>query len=380
MTSDIAVGGPASAEWAERQRRWAKGWRRYVFPYLSMAYLAETASGVVNYSKGIDAVAGFAILAAFCACYVIAIPVAVDDPRGRQVPWLVAALVALAVAEVPFARADSFVMGVFVVVPAVAALRLRAWPIVAGAVAAPLVVPSVIASWHSGPAWGTAASIALTALALYAFFEVVAGNRALSEARSEIARLAAENERARISRDLHDLLGHSLTTITVKARLARRLGESDPGRALSEIAEVEDLARRALEEVRAAVSGNQTVSLATELATAKAILTAAGVTADIPGASDIVDPAYQELFAWVVREGVTNVVRHAHARTCSIRLAPATVEIVDDGVGSEASCGNGLRGLRERVEAAGSSLTVGSGPGGGWLLCVNIAVSADTPR
>lgn len=86
MTSDIAAGGPASAEWAERQRRWAKGWRRYVFPYLSMAYLAETASGVVNYSKGIDAVAGFAILAAFCACYVIAIPVAVDDPRGRQVP------------------------------------------------------------------------------------------------------------------------------------------------------------------------------------------------------------------------------------------------------------------------------------------------------
>jgi len=379
MTSDIAAGGPASAEWAERQRRWAKGWRRYVFPYLFMAYLAETASGVVTYSKGIDAVAGFAILAAFCACYVIAIPVAVDDPRGRQVPWLVAALVVLAVAEVPFARADSFVMGVFVVVPAVAALRLRAWPIVTAAVGAPLVVPSVVASWHSAPAWDTAASVAFTALALYAFFEVVAGNRALSEARSEIARLAAENERARISRDLHDLLGHSLTTITVKARLARRLGENDPKRALSEIAEVEDLARRALAEVRAAVSGNHTVKLATELATARAILTAAGVTADIPRASDIVDPAHQELFAWVVREGVTNVVRHAHARTCSIRLAPTAIEIVDDGVGSEASCGNGLGGLRERVEAAGGSLAAGSGPGGGWLLCVNVSVEAEAP-
>ena len=379
MTSDLAAGGPASAEWAERQRRWANGWRRYVFPYLYMAYLAETADGVATYSKGMDAVAGFAILAAFCACYVIAIPSAFDDPRGRQMPYLVATLVVLGAAEVPFARADTFVMGVFVVVPAVAALGLRAWPIVAGAVAAPLVVPSVVASWHSGPAVDTAASIAATGLALYAFFEVVAGNRALSEARSEIARLAAESERARISRDLHDLLGHSLTTVIVKARLARRLGETDPGRALREIAEVEDLARRALEEVRAAVLGNHAVTLASELATARAILTAAGVTADIPRASDIVDPAHQGLFAWVVREGVTNVVRHAHARTCSIRLAPTAIEIVDDGAGSEASCGNGLRGLRERAEAAGGHLAAGSGPGGGWLLCVNIAVPTETP-
>ena len=376
MTSQVAAAGPASAEWAERQRRWGKGWRRYVFPYLFMVYLAETAGGIVEYSKGIEAVAGFAILTAFCTCYVIAIPSAIDDPRGRRLSWLVAALIVLCGAEVPFARAHSFVMGVFVVVPAAAALGRRAWPIVAAAIAAPLVMPSVVPSWHSGPALDAAASVALTALALYAFFEVIRGNRALSEARSEVARLAAENERARISRDFHDLLGHSLTTITVKAGLARRLGETDPGRARQEIAEVEDLARRALQEVRTAVSGNHTITLATELATAREILNAAGVTADIPRASDIAAPAYQELFAWVVREGVTNVVRHAQASTCSIHLAPATIEIVDDGAAGEASCGNGLRGLRERVEAAGGQLHVGSGPNGGWLLRVSIAVPA----
>jgi len=351
-----------------------------VFPYVFMAYLLQTVGGISQFAHGVGAVAGYAILAAFSACYVIAVPSAMEHPRGRRVAWLIPALIVLCAAEVPVARADAFVMGVFIVVPAVAALGPRSWPIVTVVVAAPIVVPWSVPSWHSGPAVTTAASIALTALALYGFFEVVRGNWALSEARVEIARLATENERSRISRDLHDLLGHSLTTITVKAGLARRLGATDPGRARQEIAEVEALARRALHEVRAAVSGTHTVTLATELATAKEVLGAAGIAADIPRAPDVADVAHQELFAWVVREGVTNVVRHAHAATCSITLSQGAIEILDDGTGGTAACGNGLRGLRARVEAAGGRLHVGDNPHGGWRLAVNVAVHGDGAR
>jgi two-component system sensor histidine kinase DesK len=317
-----------------------------------------------------------AILAGFCACYMVAIPSAIDDPKSRRLWWLLVTLIVLCGAEVPFARADSFVMGVFVVVPAIAALGYRSWPVVAAAIAAPLIVPPAVTSWHTGPAAATAVSIALIALALYAFFQVIGANRALSQAQLEIARLAAENERARISRDLHDLLGHSLTTITVKAGLARRLGGTDPGRAQQEIAEVEDLARRALQEVRSAVSGEHTMTLATELATAREILTAAGVSAELSRASDLVDAGHQELFAWVVREGVTNVVRHAHATTCSVHLAPSAIEITDDGTGGEVAEGSGLRGLRARVEAAGGRLDAGRCPTGGWRLQVTVPLLA----
>jgi two-component system, NarL family, sensor histidine kinase DesK len=195
----------------------------------------------------------------------------------------------------------------------------------------------------------------------------------LADARTEIARLAAENERFRIARDLHDLLGHSLTTITVKAGLARQLGEADPARSGQEIAEVESLARRSLADVRAAVSNYRDVTLAGELATGRELLRAAGITAELPPAADVVDASHQELFGWVVREGLTNVVRHAHASSCAVRLSPRSVEIVDDGVGGPVGQGNGLWGLRERLAAAGGIVDAGPVQPTGWRLRVSLA-------
>ncbi|NBH02801.1 histidine kinase, partial [Amycolatopsis sp. SID8362] len=161
--------------------------------------------------------------------------------------------------------------------------------------------------------WAQAVALVFTVLMVGAFAEAIRANTALVAARAEVARLASEAERARIARDLHDLLGHSLTAITVKSTLARRLVDADGARAGEEMSAVETLARQALTEVRAAVSGYREVSLAGELARGRELLRACGVTADLPTATDVVAPTHQELFGWVVREGLTNVARHARA-------------------------------------------------------------------
>jgi two-component system sensor histidine kinase DesK len=174
----------------------------------------------------------------------------------------------------------------------------------------------------------------------------------------------------------------------VKAGLAARLGAPGQERArqeqaLQEIAEVETLARQALADVRAAVANYRDVTLAGELATGRQLLRAAGIAADLPRAVDIVDPAHQELFGWVVREGLTNIVRHAHARSCAIRLTASGVEITDDGVGGGAlpgtRPGHGLAGLRERVAAAGGVVDAGPLQPRGWRLQVRLAPGGTGP-
>jgi two-component system, NarL family, sensor histidine kinase DesK len=130
--------------------------------------------------------------------------------------------------------------------------------------------------------------------------------------------------------------------------------------------------------VRSAVSGYRDVTLAGELARGRELLRASGIAADLPTATDVVDPAHQELFGWAVREGLTNVVRHARASCCAVRLSPSAVEIVDDGIGEavlrgDVPPGNGLSGLRERAAAAGGRVDAGPLRAGGWQLRVTLA-------
>jgi two-component system, NarL family, sensor histidine kinase DesK len=352
----------AEAEWVATQRKWTQGWRRLVLLALPLVYLIYVAGSVRQNSHGAAAVAGYAVLAAFAACWLAVPPVSAAASSRRFWVWY-AVLVALAVAELPFARAAGFVLGVFITIATVARLGARSAPIVAVLALGALLVPVAIGPWHDSlaAAFDTVTPIAIpvVALTMFAVLQVVRGNQALAEARAELARLAAENERIRIARDLHDLLGHSLTTITVKAGLARRLGSADPARAVDQIAEVEELSRRALADVRAAVSGYRDVTLVNELARGRELLRAAGITADLPTAADVAGPANQELFGWAVREGLTNVIRHARASSCTVRLSPSSLEITDDGIGAAAPAGNGLRGLRERVAAAGGTLDAG---------------------
>jgi two-component system, NarL family, sensor histidine kinase DesK len=366
--------GLPDAAWVAAQQRWGRGWRRVVFPGVFLVYLAGVVSGVLQHARGAGVIAGCAIVGLFAAGY---LSVAVGSFRGGRRFWQVFAVLAvLTAAELPFARADSLIMCAFLTVLLVAALGARAAPAVAGLTLASLVVPALVPSWHDSLATsldnGTAIAIPIMGLAMFGFFNVMKGNRALAEARSELARLAAENERIRIARDLHDLLGHSLTTITVKAELARHLGSRDVGAALREIAEVEALSRGALADVRAAVTGYREVSLAGELATGRELLRAAGISADLPPAAEVADPRAQELFGWVLREGLTNVARHSRARTCTVRISGCSIEIIDDGIGNQADCGAGLSGLRERVEAAGGTLDAGPLRPQGWRLLARL--------
>jgi two-component system sensor histidine kinase DesK len=225
--------------------------------------------------------------------------------------------------------------------------------------------------------------LALTMIALTAFMAGFAGNIRLNlelrRTRDDLAVAAVAAERERIGRDLHDILGHSLTAITVKAGLARRLLGRDDVAAAAEIGDVERLAREALADVRATASGFREVSLATELAVAGNVLRAAGIAAQLPAAVDDVDPSARVLFGYVVREAVTNVVRHAQARTCTITVGPRSVEVVDDGTRGIATPGNGLSGLAERVRAAGGTLTAGPRPGGGFAVLATVPVPTPDP-
>jgi two-component system sensor histidine kinase DesK len=234
-----------------------------------------------------------------------------------------------------------------------------------------IIVPWAVPSWESGPGWVQAIMIAFTVLLVYAFAEIARANHTLIEARAEVARLASEAERNRIARDLHDLVGHSLTAITVKSNLARQLAADESSPALREITEVEALSRQALADMRAAVTGYREVTVAGELAVGRELLRASGVTADLPTAADAVGTDNQELFGWAVREGITNVVRHAHATRCTVILSPSQVLVVDDGVGGLAPAGSGLVGLRERVAAAGADIEVGPIRPHGWSLRVS---------
>ncbi len=241
---------------------------------IPLIYLIYVGGAVAEYSHGARAAGGFVVLAAFCACYVALVNLEASRRATAWSFWLVSGLMlGLFAAELPFAHAPAFVLCIYLTMIAVARLGARAAPIVIALTVAAIVVPVAVGSWHDSVSAAisdfTPIAIPVVAVVTFVVVRSVRAALELAEAQAELARLAAENERNRIARDLHDLLGHSLTTITLKAGLARRLSEHDPQRAAQEIAEVEDLSRQALTEVRAAVSNYREVTLASELARAE---------------------------------------------------------------------------------------------------------------
>jgi two-component system sensor histidine kinase DesK len=246
-------------------------------------------------------------------------------------------------------------------------------------------------SGGAGSALGYAAASLGIGLLMLAMRDLRMRNIELREARAELARLAVAEERERFARDLHDLLGHTLSVITLKAELAGRLLPARADQAAVEIADVERVARGALGEVRDAVSGYRRPRLDEELAGARVALAAAGIEASVERAAVSLDPAVEAVLAWAVREGATNVIRHSGASRCSLRIragdADAEVEVVDNGVGVGGGAGagaggrngdggHGLSGLADRARVLSGRVEAGSPPGGGFRLAVTVPVGA----
>jgi two-component system sensor histidine kinase DesK len=192
-------------------------------------------------------------------------------------------------------------------------------------------------------------------------------NKRLDLAHEQIAHLAKLAERERIARDLHDVLGHTLSVVVLKSELAGKLLERDPERARSEIGDVEQIARKALGEVREAIRGYRSEGLAAEIARAQKTLDAAGVTLEFETTPPQLAPAEETVLSLIVREAVTNIVRHAQARRCRLEFAAngtgTALVVEDDGRGGIRQEGNGLRGMRERVESMGGQLRIDSAHG-----------------
>src|SRR5664279_4382561 len=206
----------------------------------------------------------------------------------------------------------------------------------------------------------------------------------LRSAQDEVEHLAKVAERERIARDLHDVLGHTLSLITLKAELARKLVDRDPERAKQEMLDVEITSRAALADVREAIRGYRTEGIFAELARARAALETAGVTVECDTDRVALSPEQESVLSLALREAVTNVVRHADASRCNVSLkrneALCTLEIADDGCGAAGPEGNGLRGMRERLEALGGSLRLLTSNGTRLIIDLPLASAASALR
>ena len=351
-------------------------------------------------------------LAVFVVCFVTAVElahrgiaageIAHDRPSRHDGPRaaLIALMGVIAVATTLGFGSDWIVLFIYVVVTAAMLAPLNRAPVVVGVVAAVAIASEIAGGWNVISA-ATAASWALS-IVMAGWIALLIRRRGvlineLRRTQSEVARLAAADavseERLRFARDLHDLLGHSLSLIVLKAELARRLLErGDSERARGEVADLEEAARRSLVEVREAVAGYRARSLQTELERGRAALAAAGVemTMPNPAASQTLPPSADEILAWVIREAVTNIVRHSSARHVRIELtageSDASLEVVDDGTDAEEwdwlaaarSGGSGLLGLQERVAAAGGRFSAGPLEGGGFRVRAVVPLSETT--
>ncbi|WP_157756549.1 sensor histidine kinase [Plantactinospora sp. KBS50] len=379
---------PASAP-AERYRLFGRG-MAWLIAAVWLFFLWNPANDAWHQPSAPTRYLSLAALVAFAVLYVYCFSMArrlrqlARKPSARRTWVLLGLMIVLGLLVVPGAGPSAMSCAVYVAAAAIFLLPLRAAVVVAGGMfAVSLVVPLTVAGWESQETVSFA--VLMASFAIYGVSRMVDRNSELLAAHTEIRRLAVAQERARAARDLHDILGHSLTVITVKAELAGRLIEIDPARAAGEVGDLERLAREALADVRRTVGAYRGVSLAEELASARSALAAAGIAAELPGTVPDLPPERNELFGWAVREGVTNVVRHSGARRCALRVTPELVEVRDDGRGPVAADGvggvggHGLRGLRERVDQFGGQLSVGrAGPRGGFVLRVNVPDGTDS--
>ncbi|MGW3202901.1 sensor histidine kinase [Streptomyces sp. NPDC001135] len=332
-----------------------------------------------------EAVAG---LLALLGCYLLSIRTAFDDRCGRLMVLLPAvALTALMV--VLSLRFDEGMLWLFCL-PAVVWSVLASWRRLLSptlAVALVTVLAGVIAVNREDDlidALGIAYATQLSGIAAATIVRLFSTVMELREAQEELALSAVAEERLRFSRDLHDLLGHSISLIVVKAEAVRRFADHDLDTVKRHAGDIEAVGRTALEEIREAVSGYREPTLKAELRGAELALADAGIAAVIRHVGPSLPAGADALLGWVVREGVTNVIRHSNARSCRISVERASESVVlsitNDGADTAAGAGqgkgctpgHGLLGLAERLSAAGGTLGAAPVAGGGFQLVATV--------
>ena len=333
-----------------------------------------------------DELFAFGCIAAFVALYLWAIPAdlagraGVQPARATVILALISVVIALAQPRINWTLLFIFAGTAAGRIPSVRT-AIAAIAIIAGLASLVLFAANVpaIDALESG------FEVVLAGLVVLSYSQLERTVQELRRAQAQAARLAVADERLRIARDVHDLLGHSLSVIALKVELAGRLLERDPRRAAEELRDVEGVTRRSLREVREAVAGYRRVTLDTELDGARMALSAAGVAVEIEQPAETLDAATDSLLGSIVREAVTNVVRHSGGTRCVIRVTTlgqqARLEVIDDGrptegftrIGSD-RLGSGLPGIRERVDAIGGGMEAGPLAGSGYRLAVVVPI------
>lgn len=349
-------------------------WARIFGAGVWLVYLGSPLGVMLDAPIGAWDVIGIAATVAFAVTYLWGLTTVRWTFADQAKAWLyIAALVALAALTTAGAGDKSLTFLVFITALSVATLRQV--PALVMTVVLFLTAEAAgffIAGWE---AHGNGLAVLLAATAVFSFRLAFQRQQALRVAEGDLAELAVEEERSRIARDLHDILGHSLTVVAVKAELAARLVDVDLDRARVELDDLQRLTRDALADVRATALGVRGISLPGEIASARSALESAGIDPQLPTVADEVPSRWRELFAWTIREGVTNVIRHSQATSCEVMLDERGVRVIDNGLGPTgfAADGHGIDGLRQRVSLAGATLTTGPGPGGrGFALHVEV--------
>jgi two-component system sensor histidine kinase DesK len=313
---------------------------------------------------------------------VSAVVAAVAGARSERDLWGYAALAVMTVASIAGATLQSSQwLPTWIllanVVPAVLRGRrlLVVVPIVA---AASMWAAAVVEPHHASRVWAEGFVVLLAGAASSAFAALIDAVTELRRTRVELARMAVADERERFARDLHDLLGHTLSVMVVKAQAVRRLAATDPDAATEHAADIEQIGRRALGDVRQAVDAMRAPTLAGELDEVRRALDAAGIATSVDWSATEPSGKADEVLAWVLREGATNVMRHSGASVCRIELVERDgrheLTIADDGVGAPSAPQvrlGGLAGLRDRLAAAGGELAV-ERPGEGFRLVATV--------
>jgi two-component system sensor histidine kinase DesK len=401
-----AQAAPGQTDWSEqallaeaRERRvpgTGSPWR-WFFSGVWLAYLIQPVTELFDHHGVAWIVGGLAITVAFCAIY---LPVLmITDTRPRLAGYGLAAIAVLAVTACAVYGEHWTPLWIYVsaaggmVLSSLFDRRRASLGIVVIAVC--YLFCCLITHMDAGSTVAILLPVVLIGLAMMGFRMQLVLMRELAQARETVAKLAANEERLRLARDMHDLTGQSLSMITLKSELAAKRLTRLPASAerdsiLTELGDVSRVSRQTLHDIREAVSGYRRPTLAIEVITARSALEAAGISLDddsgLTMRSGMFGPEAEAVLAWCLREAVTNVIRHSRARLCRVRLTErpgeVSLEVTDDGRGfsgpaGDSATGSGLRGMSERLSAVDGHLSLGR-PEAGRGFRLTATVPADT--